>query len=243
MRCGVSPTSSGQIGRGFGAARGRTTGAARLHAGVDFVAARGERIRAPWAGTCVLVGADDVRRGPLDGYGHAVVIHSPDLGVYWLFAHMAGRPWIVPGERVTAGRVVGQVGASTNGKFPGMGAHLHLETATRPWPQGYGRTSIDPVGVFERIGLDVERPARGRPRLVESGSCDLAPLRGSPALGRVYLADGPDATVEEYEPPEEAFTEAYEVNPLVEAVPTVVAVAGIALVVMVGGLILSGRDE
>lgn len=238
MRCGVSPTSSGQIGRGFGPARGRTGGAPRLHAGVDFVAARGEKIRAPWPGTCVLVGADDVRRGPLDGYGNAVVVHSPDLGIYWLFAHMAGRPWVTVGERVEAGRVLGQVGSSNNGKFSGMGPHLHLETATRPWPQGYGRTSVDPAGVFARIGLEVERPFRGRPRLVEGGDCDLLPLRG---LGRVLLAEGPDAG-EAYEPPEEAFTDEYKVSPVVEALPSIVGVAGVALAVMVLGTLFTGRD-
>ena len=241
MRCGVSPTSSGQIGRGFGSARGRTTGVARLHAGMDFVAARNERVRAPWAGTCVLVGADDVRRGPLDGYGNAVVVHSPDLGVYWLFAHLAGRPWVTVGERVEAGRVVGQVGSSNNGKFAGMGAHLHLETSTIPWPKGYGRSSIDPAGVFARIGLTVERPARARPRLVESASCDLLPLRG---LGRVYLADGPEADAgEAYEPPDEAFTPAYEVSPVAEALPSIVGVAGVALAVLVFGVLFTRRDR
>jgi hypothetical protein len=242
MRCGVSPTSSGQIGRGFGSARGRTTGVARLHAGLDFVAARNEKVRAPWAGTCVLVGADDVRRGPLDGYGNAVVVHSPDLGVYWLFAHLAGRPWVTVGERVEAGRVVGQVGSTNNGKFAGMGAHLHLETSTIPWPKGYGRLSIDPAGVFERIGLVVERPARARPRLVEGSSCDFLPLRGLPSLGRVYLAEGPDAD-ESYEPPEEAFTPAYEVSPVAEALPSIVGVAGVALAVLVFGVLFTRRDR
>jgi hypothetical protein len=237
MRCGVSPTSSGQIGRGFGPARGRTGGAPRLHAGVDFVAARGEKIRAPWPGTCVLVASDDVRRGPLDGYGNAVVVHSPDLGVYWLFAHMAGRPWVVEGERIDTGRVLGQVGSSNNGKFAGMGPHLHLETATRAWPQGYGRSSIDPVGVFERIGLTVERPARARPRLVEGGDCDLVPLRG---FGLVHLAEGPDAGG--YEPPEEAFTDEYKVSPVVEALPSIVGVTGVALAVMVIGTLFTRRD-
>lgn len=239
MRCGVSPTSSGQIGRGFGAARGRTTGVARMHAGLDFVAVRGEKVRAPWAGTCVLVGADDVRRGPLDGYGNAVVIHSPDLGVYWLFAHLGGRPWVVPGERVEAGRVVGQVGSSNNGKFAGMGAHLHLETSTIPWPKGYGRSSIDPAGVFERIGLVVERPARARPRLVKGDSCDLLPLRGLPALGR-YLAEGPDAG-EGYEPPDEAFEEGYELSPVAEALPSVLVGVGLAVgALLVAGLLTRG---
>jgi murein DD-endopeptidase MepM/ murein hydrolase activator NlpD len=239
MRCGVSPTSSGQIGRGFGTARGRTTGVARLHAGMDFVAARNEKVRAPWAGTCVLVGADDVRRGPLDGYGNAVVVHSPDLGVYWLFAHLAGRPWVTVGERVEAGRVVGQVGSSNNGKFAGMGAHLHLETSTIPWPKGYGRSSIDPAGVFERIGLVVERPARARPRLVNGDSCDFLPLRGLPALGR-YLAEGPDAG-EGYEPPDEAFEEGYELSPVAEALPSVLVGVGLAVgALLVAGLLTRG---
>jgi len=171
-----------------------------------------------------------------------VVVHSPDLGVYWLFAHLAGRPWVTVGERVEAGRVVGQVGASNNGKFAGMGAHLHLETSTIPWPKGYGRSSIDPAGVFERIGLVVERPARSRPRLVQGDSCDLLPFRGLSALGRVYLAEGPDAD-ESYEPPDEAFTPAYEVSPVAEALPSIVGVAGVALAVLVFGVLFTRRDR
>jgi hypothetical protein len=219
-RCGVSPTPSGEISRGYGYGRGRTSRARRLHAGIDFRAARNTQIRAPWSGTVTKVATDNERNGALKGYGNAVVVHSSDLGIYWLFAHMAGLPWVTVGERIVAGRVLGQVGATSNGKFPGMGAHLHLETATLPWPKGYGRGNLDPAVVFARIGLDVVKPAGARARLVRGSSCAPVSFAGLRSLSEgAEVADG-----EEYEPLEEDETDETSGS---SAVPLVLGVAAL----------------
>lgn len=223
--CGIAPTVSGQIARGYGYGVGRTSRARRLHAGMDFRAARGEVVRAPWTGVVSLVASDSERGGALNGYGNAAVVYSRDLGIYWLFAHLAARPALVEGQTVYTGQVLGLVGSTNNGKFRGMGAHLHLETATRAWPKGYGQGNLDPAVVFARIGLQVVQPPQSRPRLEQGGSCSPRPL-----TGLHYLADGPVPDVgEEYEPVDEDEQGTSSATPLVLLLAAAGLVAAFAI--------------
>jgi len=150
----------------YGTRPSRRTGEPRLHAGIDIGASRGTRLYAPRAGVVVRVGADaDGRRGGLYGYGNAVVIHHQDEGIWTLYAHLQAA-LVTEGLVISAGTPLGLVGASTNGKFPGMGAHLHLEArhakpdGSAPFPGRYGAHNVDPAGWLEQHGLTFGR--RGR---------------------------------------------------------------------------------
>jgi hypothetical protein len=137
------------------------------------------------------------------------------------------------------GQQIGVVGASSNGKYPGMGAHLHLEASRVPWPKRYGAGSIDPVEVFESIGLTVERKPRKRPKLVKKGGC--GPLSGF-YLPRRYYGLGESPEDAEYEPPPEAWTSEYHPSDLADAGPFLLLMGGLTLsALFVGSLISSKR--
>ena len=140
----------------YGMRPSRRDGNQRLHAGVDIGGRRGQPIYAARGGVVELVGADAVRRGPLDGYGNAVVIRHDDEGKWALYAHL-DRALVTAGQRVEAGEQIGEMGATTNGKFPGMVHHLHLEVRTRPLPGPYGRDNIDPAVWLAEHGLGFSR--------------------------------------------------------------------------------------
>lgn len=73
------------------------------------------------------------RMNATSGYGNCVLIEHPGLG-----NGPRGTPWcsfyahlqdfrVKVGDRVTCGQQIGRVGATRNGEFPTMGAHLHFE--------------------------------------------------------------------------------------------------------------------
>lgn len=143
----------------YGMRPGRRTGQMRMHAGIDVGAPRGATIYAPRPGTVVMVGRDeDGRGGGLYGYGNAVVISHHDESLYSFYAHLA-RADVAVGDFVTAGQPLGIVGATTNGKFPGMGRHLHMEVrrpkedGSSPFPGAYGRYNLDPAAWLAGHGI------------------------------------------------------------------------------------------
>lgn len=247
MPCGTTPTQSGEVGRGYGLGPGRTSGAIRLHEGMDFVAARGDKVRAAWGGVVDLVGRDEVLHGPLDGYGNAVVVRTVVSGmgtVWWLYAHLESAA-VVVGQPVLVGQYLGRIGNTTNGKFPGMGPHLHHVTATRPWPKGYGAGSFDPVLAYEAIGMAFEpRTHRHRARVVKGPDCPWSPLgsaiRSQYALGALGIDPTPG---EEYEPPPEAFTEEYEVSDLGRIGPLLFGFGAAAVLVGLVGSAIAGATK
>jgi hypothetical protein len=169
----------------YGMRRGRTSGQMRMHAGLDIGAPRGAQVFAPRPGTVALVARDANGRGSgLFGYGNAVVIHHHDENRYSFYAHL-DRALVELGQFVSVGQPIGVVGATTNGKFPGMGRHLHMELrrpkddGSSPFPGRYGRWNVDPLpwlaehGIgFDREGLTAD-PARE--------AC-LSPIPGSRQL-------------------------------------------------------------
>lgn len=147
----------------YGMRPGRRTGAVRMHAGIDIGAPRGAAVFAPRPGTVVLVGHDEDGRGRgLYGYGNAVVLHHPDENLYTFYAHLS-RADVREGDSVDAGQQLGVVGATTNGKFPGMGRHLHMELRTpkgdgsSPFPGPYGRYNRDPAEWLAGHGIGFSR--------------------------------------------------------------------------------------
>ena len=101
------------------------------HTGADFLSPSGRPIKAPNAGRVVLAGARYFT-------GNTVVIDH-GLGLFSLFAHLSEIDVAVDDE-VTAGQVVGKVGAT--GRV--TGAHLH-------WTVRLNDTPVDPVSLLRTL--------------------------------------------------------------------------------------------
>jgi len=179
--CAIPPLdmSVARVGRGNGEGWNRMrTRADQYHAGMDFLAAAGSPVLAVVPGRVVLVGLDANRpaRNGLNGYGNCVIVQAdyslppparplegertpPREGFaspFWmLYAHLQSSPPVSVGQAVQAGTLLGYVGSTTNGRFSGMGAHLHFEVRKRPFPGGsYDRDTIDPAILFASLGID-----------------------------------------------------------------------------------------
>jgi len=110
------------------------------HAGVDLMAAWGSPIRAADGGTVVYAGW-------YFAYGRIVDIQHAD-GVVTRYAHMADfAPGIAAGAPVTAGEVIGRVGATGRAH----GAHVHFEVRI-------GGRAVDPKP-YLALGPCIDRPA------------------------------------------------------------------------------------
>lgn len=125
---------------------------------------RGTPVLAVQPGVVADVLSDSDRRRAYAGYGNGVVVHHPDDDTWALYAHM-DRVDVAEGQQVSAGQQLGAMGNSSNGKFPGMGVHLHVELRRRrsngqpPFPGPYPRSirqpfnSLDPRPWMESRGL------------------------------------------------------------------------------------------
>lgn len=112
----VLPIAGGTPSQGYGNPGDYTLG---YHTGTDFSAPVGTVVKAIAAGTVV---ASDTS----SAYGVNVQIKHED-GTYSLYAHLSAKT-VFPGDKVTAGRMIGQVGTTGNTTGP----HLHLEVRTSP---------------------------------------------------------------------------------------------------------------
>jgi len=108
----------------------------KLHAGVDLSAPEGTPYRSMHAGVVKRAGYDG-------GYGYAVVIEHPD-GTQAVYAH-SRRLLVKAGERVKAGQVIGEVGATGYA----YGTHLHLEMHVNGFP-------TDPIPLLRQRGVDIK---------------------------------------------------------------------------------------
>jgi len=163
---GSSPTSPyfpaySKVGSRYGVRGGRTSGNPTFHAGLDFVGAEGDPVRAFRAGQVMYIARDAQRRvRGFDGYGNAVVIYHPAIGLYSFYAHLSGVA-VTEGQLVRPGQLIGWVGKTTNGKFKGMGAHLHFEirrpmaNGKMPFPAPYRTYNVDPLPVLAQAGVQI----------------------------------------------------------------------------------------
>lgn len=160
------PPRPTRITSGFGVRIGRT-GAPTFHAGLDFYGRTGDPVVAVADGTVVKVATDDARSGGTQGYGNVVALDHGD-GWWSVYAHLS-RIDVGEGEAVTEAQQVGLVGNTSNGKFRGMGAHLHFEirnaSAGTPFPGPYRRWNVDPRTWLEERGVMYD----ARARLVSEG--------------------------------------------------------------------------
>lgn len=82
--------------------------------------------------------------GPAGGYGHLIEIDSGE-GLTTRYGHMyASGVLVKPGERVSAGQVIGQIGSDGHS----TGCHLHFEVRSNGTP-------IDPSPVLQQSGVTI----------------------------------------------------------------------------------------
>lgn len=171
----VLPSIS-RLTSGYGVRPGRSSGAPTYHAGADFRASRGDPAFAVEAGTVDFI-ATDARPRSTRGYGNVVAIAH--AGGFWsMYAHLS-RVDVVEGQTVQAGQQIGATGNTTNGKFRGMGPHLHFEVRTARVPGPYRTTNVDPVAWLLERGVD----ARGRDIIVDSRRGGVTPQGGLAGVG------------------------------------------------------------
>ena len=129
---------------GFGMRVHPITGERTLHTGVDLAAA---------VGTPILASADGkvTFAGSASGYGNLILIEHNVRGAIVVsgYAHMyADGIQVHPGDRVTAGQHIADVGSAGNSTGP----HLHFEIRAgasgtpvdpEPWLAGHGAASVD----------------------------------------------------------------------------------------------------
>jgi len=162
---------NGALSSRYGIRPGRATGAPTFHAGLDFRARPGDAIFSMLAGRVVLQAYDSAAEGPMNGYGNALVVELSGVyraaiqrvygsGVTKLWALYAHLRSVMPvGDEAAVGEPLGLVGNTTNGKFPGMGAHLHNELrhagagGRSPFPGPYRTNNVDPEPLYAELGL------------------------------------------------------------------------------------------
>jgi murein DD-endopeptidase MepM/ murein hydrolase activator NlpD len=124
----VWPVTGARVTQGVGPRIHPVYGYRSCHTGIDLGASTGTPIHATASGVVV----STAKGGP---YGwHTVISHGG--GLFSMYAHQS-RFNVVPGQRVTAGQVIGFVGSS--GWV--TGPHLHFEIHIGPQP-------YDPLGWF-----------------------------------------------------------------------------------------------
>jgi murein DD-endopeptidase MepM/ murein hydrolase activator NlpD len=146
------------LGSRFGVRPGRLTHRRTFHAGLDFPAPKGTSVFAARPGTVERVVHDEDRTPGFRGYGNAVVLYHPDDDHWTFYAHLSDVT-VVVGQQVLAGQPLGAVGGSSNGRFHGMGTHLHFEVRHRrphgeaPFPGPYRWNNLNPARWLAERGL------------------------------------------------------------------------------------------
>jgi murein DD-endopeptidase MepM/ murein hydrolase activator NlpD len=110
-----APIAATRISSRFGYRNDPFLNRPALHAGLDFVAAAGQAVHATAPGTVVSAGWQG-------GYGQMVEIRHPS-GVSTRYGHLSAI-LVAPGQKVSAGAIVGRVGSTGRSTGP----HLHYET-------------------------------------------------------------------------------------------------------------------
>lgn len=212
----------------YGVRPSRRTGAPTFHAGVDFQARTGDPVYAVTDGVVRVVRSDEDRRprAPTSGYGHVIGLEHADGQAWSVYAHLS-RVLVTEGETVAAGQLIGEAGSTSNGKFPGMGAHLHFEIrvpdgSRDPFPGPYRRWNTDPqawlaargIGIEGGITVDGATPARPASSSSSGGT-------STPGIGRVVA--GPGLVEDDVGLPDEPIRDPHTYDP-----PSPLLVSGLA---------------
>jgi len=106
----------------------------RTHDGVDIAAAQGTKVLAACSGTVVSVENDDL-------LGTTVVVRQND-GCQSTYANLQAKPTVAKGDAVSAGQVIGAVGATSIAESA-EGPHLHFSVSRDGTP-------IDPESYLKK---------------------------------------------------------------------------------------------
>ena len=127
----VAPVAGYRLTGRFGDVSGLWSSA---HTGLDLAAPSGTPIRS-------ITDGNVVEAGYAGAYGYHTVVRLDDGSELW-YSHQSSIG-VTPGQRVSAGEVIGAVGATGNVTGP----HLHLEV--RPSPDA----PVDPLAALAAQGL------------------------------------------------------------------------------------------
>jgi murein DD-endopeptidase MepM/ murein hydrolase activator NlpD len=142
-----APTTSG-----FGWRTHPITGSRRFHSGVDIGAPMGAPVVAAGSGMIITAGR-------LGGYGNAIVIQHNGVQ-QTLYGHLS-EIFVLPGQRIEQGTVIGRVGSTGNSTGP----HLHFESRMST---ADGWVAVDP-------GDDVKYALENLRRAMPFAQRDLPP--------------------------------------------------------------------
>jgi len=171
--------AEGKLSSRYGMRLGRVSGAPTYHAGMDFAihpdireaVVAGTRgyptVFACRSGTVAAISRDEALVPGFRGYGNCVALrhdeqwrrHQP----IWSFVAHLSEILVEPGARLAAGEPIGRIGNTSNGKFSGMGPHLHLELrrakrdGSTPYPGRYRVHNLDPEPWLRSHGLRFDR--------------------------------------------------------------------------------------
>lgn len=106
---------------------GRISQGLHGHNAIDFAAPVGTPIYASAAGVVIISRINGAWNG---GYGNFVVI-SHNNGTQTLYAHMQSKTFVVPGEQVVQGQVIGHIGMT--GLTTGPHVHFEIRGAKNPF--------------------------------------------------------------------------------------------------------------
>jgi murein DD-endopeptidase MepM/ murein hydrolase activator NlpD len=268
----------GHVGRGYGMGWNRLhTRADQLHGGQDFMVGPGTPIHAPLPGRVVLVSHES---GPgynqaMTGYGNAVVLQHdfalpvpttplpgqsrpPARGLptpFWTsYNHMRDAPVVRVGQQVRAGDLLGYVGNTNNGSFPGMPPHLHVEVRKRAFPSSYDNDTIDPNLLWASLGIDLTgshqeagRRVGGTLLVRQGGPSDCGPGVASDLhgwLGEPVPAGGQASAGQQYVSPT-TLSSKYNAGTTPATIPDVdppdyssIARSGVSPAVVVAGVVI-----
>lgn len=169
------------------------TGTREVHTGVEMPAGFGTPVQAAAAGRVYVAGDDrDIQYGTWkDYYGNLIILEHTFEGfppVYSLYAHLS-KINVVPGQLVSAGEVIGEVGSSG----AATGPHLHLEVRAGTaeldgirnpelWLQPHSQDGVPGGAIAGSItGAD------GLPRKVELISVQRLDTAGQPTGLAAYI--------------------------------------------------------
>jgi len=135
----IWPTTARYLTSNFGPRVNPTDGVKKLHKGIDIAPANSDNKNYP--NIAAMDGIVNIAGNQNDGYGYKVVINHGD-GLETLYAHMkAGSLKVKVGDKVTAGTVLGTMGATGDV----TGRHLHFEVHVNGTP-------VNPLNYVHREG-------------------------------------------------------------------------------------------
>ena len=124
----------------------------RAHSGFDITADYGTEVKSMAKGKVVCVGFDGTTtegdNSFNEGYGNKIEILNND-GRRTVYAHLS-KFFVKPGDKVTAGTIIGKTGCSGGSRVP----HLHIEIRKENTDETGLDNTLNPLDILPKIDLD-----------------------------------------------------------------------------------------